>query len=289
MNSESPMGRTLLLVDDEENILRALVRLLRRDGYKILTADSGKAGLDILREHDVGVLLSDQRMPGMSGSEFLAEVRKLYPETVRMVLSGYTDLSSVTNAINHGSIYRFLSKPWEDDLLRENIKDAFQHQELASENVRLAAELKHANELLEGKNRELLRDVEEQMETLQINLRALDVTQEILEKLPVAVMGIGDDGTIAVANVKANQLLSRPSGMVGQSVSDVMPAELIKLFARDERVDHPVPTHLQLGEMSSVSAYCCRIGEASDGRGSILVLIENPKAQLHSVGGSIGR
>lgn len=118
---------TVLLVDDEPNVLRALNRLLRRDGYRILTADSAAAAFDVLAQHDVHVILSDQRMPQMCGTDFLQEVKSLYPQTVRIVLSGYTDLQTVTQAINRGAIYRFLTKPWEDDALRAHIKEAFMH------------------------------------------------------------------------------------------------------------------------------------------------------------------
>lgn len=116
---------TLLLVDDEENILRALVRLLRRDGYRVLTATNAAAAFDVLALNEVHVVLSDQRMPEMSGTEFLRRVKDMYPRTVRMVLSGFTDLASVTDAINRGSIYKFLTKPWEDDDLRDQVRQAF--------------------------------------------------------------------------------------------------------------------------------------------------------------------
>ncbi len=105
------MERALLLVDDEDNILRALVRLLHSEGYPILTANSGATALQVLANNDVHVILSDQRMPAMTGSEFLGHAKELYPDTVRMVLSGYADLAAVTDAINRGNIYKFLSKP----------------------------------------------------------------------------------------------------------------------------------------------------------------------------------
>ncbi|CAB1369335.1 putative bifunctional diguanylate cyclase/phosphodiesterase [Denitratisoma oestradiolicum] len=124
------MEPTLLLVDDEENILHALVRLLRGAGYRLLTATSGEAGLLVLDNNEVHVILSDQRMPGMSGSEFLSRVKDRHPEAVRMVLSGYSDLAAVTDAINRGNIYKFLLKPWDDDLLRANIREAFERYEL---------------------------------------------------------------------------------------------------------------------------------------------------------------
>ncbi len=121
--------RTLLLLDDEENMLRALVRLFRRDGYHVLTASSVREAFDLLASNSVQVIVSDQRMPDMSGTEFLAKVRDLYPDTVRMVLSGYTDLATITEAINRGAIYRFLTKPWNDDELRGHIQAAFRAHE----------------------------------------------------------------------------------------------------------------------------------------------------------------
>jgi diguanylate cyclase (GGDEF)-like protein/PAS domain S-box-containing protein len=124
----APVQRpTLLLVDDEPNVLRALCRVLRRDGYQILSAADANQALEVLATHPVHVVLSDQRMAAMCGTEFLSEVKSLYPDTVRLVLSGYTDLQSVTEAINRGAIYRFLTKPWEDEPLRAHIKDAFMH------------------------------------------------------------------------------------------------------------------------------------------------------------------
>ena len=139
------MTRTLLLVDDEESILRALTRVFRRDGYTLLTATSGAAGLERLAEHKVGVVISDQRMPEMTGVEFLNQVKERHPDTLRIVLSGYTELKSVTDAVNQGSVYKFLTKPWDDDLLRQHVEDAFLHYELRGENRRLTTELQRSN------------------------------------------------------------------------------------------------------------------------------------------------
>jgi diguanylate cyclase (GGDEF)-like protein/PAS domain S-box-containing protein len=116
---------TLLIVDDEPNNLLALKRLLRREGYQVLTASSGQEGLDLLALNTVQVIVSDQRMPGMCGSEFLGIVKELYPDTIRIILSGYADLSTVTDSVNRGAVFKFLTKPWEDDQLREHIRDAF--------------------------------------------------------------------------------------------------------------------------------------------------------------------
>jgi CheY-like chemotaxis protein len=120
---------TVLLVDDEPNILSALRRVLRRDGYEILTAQSGEEALEILAHQTVMVILSDQRMPNMTGTEFLSRVKILHPRTVRIILSGYADLNSITEAINKGEIYKFRTKPWDDDELRSDVREAFIHYE----------------------------------------------------------------------------------------------------------------------------------------------------------------
>ncbi|MBB3224124.1 EAL domain-containing protein [Pseudoduganella umbonata] len=118
--------RTLLLVDDEPGVLHALERAFRREGYQVLLASSGRQGLELLASNDVQVVLSDQRMPHMDGTEFLARARELYPHTVRMILSGYADLTSIQQAINRGAIYKFLSKPWDDGELRAAVREAFE-------------------------------------------------------------------------------------------------------------------------------------------------------------------
>lgn len=136
-NDQAP--RKLLLVDDEANILTSLKRMLRNEGYQVFTAGSGQEGLEILKHESIGVIISDQRMPGMNGTEFLSQVKELYPETVRIVLSGYTELETITSAINRGAIYRFLTKPWDDAQLKAHIAEAFQHYTLKNENLRLLA------------------------------------------------------------------------------------------------------------------------------------------------------
>lgn len=128
-HANASADRTLLLVDDDPGILNALCRSLRREGYRILTAGSGVHGLELLATEPVQVILSDQRMPEMTGTEFFRRVKELHPDTVRIVLSGYTELESVTRAVNEGAIYKFLYKPWEDDLLLEHIRDAFLYHE----------------------------------------------------------------------------------------------------------------------------------------------------------------
>ncbi|MGB1061605.1 MAG: response regulator, partial [Ketobacter sp.] len=112
------MERHILIVDDEPNILNTLQRLLEEEDYVVYRADCGQKGIDIIDANpQIGVVLSDQRMPNMTGTEFLKQIKLKHQNVVRMILSGYSELSTITNAINEGSIFKFLTKPWEDDLL----------------------------------------------------------------------------------------------------------------------------------------------------------------------------
>ncbi|WP_317205739.1 EAL domain-containing protein, partial [Janthinobacterium sp.] len=126
-NQAAQPSQTLLIVDDDVNVLSALHRLFRRDGYRILMAATPAEGFEMLALHRVHVIVCDQRMPIMSGTEFLSKVKEMYPETIRIILSGYTGLEAVLDSINRGAIYRFYTKPWDDSQLRDNIRLAFHH------------------------------------------------------------------------------------------------------------------------------------------------------------------
>jgi diguanylate cyclase (GGDEF)-like protein/PAS domain S-box-containing protein len=119
--------QTLLVVDDDVNVLGALHRLFKRDNYRVLTAASPAEGFELLAMHNVQVILCDQRMPVMSGTEFLSKVKEMYPDTIRIILSGYTEVGTVLESINRGAIYRFYTKPWDDGELRDNLRLAFRH------------------------------------------------------------------------------------------------------------------------------------------------------------------
>jgi EAL domain-containing protein (putative c-di-GMP-specific phosphodiesterase class I) len=216
-------SRTLLLVDDEVNILTALKRLLRRDGYQILQANSGLEGLDLLARNDVDVIVSDQRMPGMTGVEFLREAKKLRPETVRIVLSGYTELQSVTDAINEGAIYKFLTKPWEDERLREHIGNAFKHKEMVDENRRLHLEIQEANHKMAAANRRLVEVLEQQRQQIASDEANLDVMRGILEGIPLAVIGLDNRETVVFANAAAHNLFEQGVVVLGENASKLMP------------------------------------------------------------------
>jgi diguanylate cyclase (GGDEF)-like protein/PAS domain S-box-containing protein len=117
--------QTLLVVDDDANVLGALHRLFRRDNYRVLTAASPAEGFEMLALYRVQVVLCDQRMPAMNGTEFLSKVKEMYPDTIRIILSGYTGVEAVLDSINRGAVYRFYTKPWNDAELRDNVRLAF--------------------------------------------------------------------------------------------------------------------------------------------------------------------
>jgi diguanylate cyclase (GGDEF)-like protein/PAS domain S-box-containing protein len=118
---------TVLVVDDAENAVNALQRTLSLDGYHVLTANSAMEGFELLATTRVAVVISDQWMPHMNGSEFLSRVKEIHPDTVRILITGKGDLESVTDAVNKGAIFKYLTKPWDDDFLRDTVGEAFRH------------------------------------------------------------------------------------------------------------------------------------------------------------------
>jgi len=128
--AEGEGNRTVLVVDDDKQIQEVLAGLLLLEGYRVLSAGSGIEGLELLSLHEVAVVLSDFRMPGMNGAEFLGRVKELYPDTVRIMLTGYADLESITEAINLGAVFKFLNKPWRDDEVTEKVGEAFRQRAL---------------------------------------------------------------------------------------------------------------------------------------------------------------
>ncbi len=159
----------VLFVDDEINILRALQRLLRSEQVTVRTASRAGEALEILAEHPIQVVVSDQRMPDASGVDLLATVRERHPDVVRLMLTGYTEMNIAVDAINRGQVYRLITKPWNDDELRATLRQAFDHWDLKREIERL-------NELTHQQNAEL--------QDLNRNLEALveKRTQQLAEK-----------------------------------------------------------------------------------------------------------
>ncbi|MCL5962391.1 MAG: response regulator [Chloroflexi bacterium] len=173
---------TILIVDDEENILHSLRRLFRSDGYRIITALTAEEGLQLLDVNAVWLVISDNAMPGMSGIEFLKKVCDKSPTTVRIMLTGCADLLSAVEAINKGEVYRFVTKPWDPEGLKNLVKQGLDQYRLVHDNQRMRALIEEQNDLLKRWNESLQRTVDD---------RTDEVTQKKaeLEKLYVQLQG----------------------------------------------------------------------------------------------------
>lgn len=206
VKSMNDSKHSVLCVDDEENILSALKRLLRKEAYKFLMASSGAEGLEILKDNDVQLVISDQRMPGMNGTEFLARVKEEYPDIIRVILSGYTGVDAITESINKGHVYKFFVKPWNDESLRLEIKQALDQYDLMQANKRLDRKVMEQNEELKRINENLEALVKERTMDLEIQNQALELSRAMLEDLPIPIIGVGAEGMIAITNEKAQTL-----------------------------------------------------------------------------------
>lgn len=144
----------ILLVDDEENVLKALTRSLRNEPYEITCASSASQAFTYFAEKPFDLVVSDYKMPKINGIELLTRIHEDYPDTIRIILTGYADLDAAIAAINQGGVYRFLTKPWNDEDLKLTIRLALEHLRLERENRRLLKEI--------SKREEILRRLEEE-------------------------------------------------------------------------------------------------------------------------------
>nr|WP_246325415.1 HD domain-containing phosphohydrolase [Dissulfurirhabdus thermomarina] len=165
--------QTVLLVDDEENILKALNRLLRREGYRVLATTSPMEAMDLVLEHPVAVVISDQRMPEVSGTELLAAIKEAAPDVVRVMLTGYADMEAAMDAINKGEVFRFITKPWQESDLVATVRQAALQHFLVTENRRLLQVTEEQNQRLQELNARLEEKVLERTRELEDRHREL--------------------------------------------------------------------------------------------------------------------
>ncbi len=171
---------TILYVDDEEPIINSVKRLFRKEKFRLLTAYSGEEALTILEKTKVHLVISDQRMPEMSGTQFLAKVRENYPETIRIILTGYTEVDSMQQAINQGHIYKFLLKPWDGEDLKNEVRSCLERYDLIRSNF--------------------------SMQVLLEKNHSLQMTESILYQLPTPVGCIDPDLRFSIVNKRAGAL-----------------------------------------------------------------------------------
>ena len=151
---KEPTSHRILLVDDEPYVTEALKRILHKKGFDVFTAESADEALNLLAQEPVDIVVSDEKMPGLCGSEFLALVYQKYPETVRIILTGHADLEVALRAINIGQIYRFLIKPINELELEVTIRQAIQHKELLTKSSRLLTTVRQQQALLQELEKE---------------------------------------------------------------------------------------------------------------------------------------
>lgn len=184
----------ILVVDDEEAILETMMFTFE-DEYEVFTSTDARRALDLLDQHaPVAAVLTDQRMPNMSGVEFVTEVWKRHPSTVRMILTGFSDMEAIIQAINDGHVYAYVTKPWEPDQLKQLMKQAVEHHRLASENERLLESIQNANVYLEA----------------------------VMDHLDTGAIAVDSAGTIQAVNRPMREYLGLGGSLRGRSLDEVL-------------------------------------------------------------------
>ena len=173
---------TLLFVDDEANVLKALRRLFHNEPYVTYFAASGAEGLELLRLHPIDLIISDMRMPEMNGAEFLTEVVAHYPETIRILLTGYADMQSTIDAVNKGRIYNYCNKPWNDEEIKLLVRNALEQKRLREQRDQLSKIVQQQNSELKELNEHLEEKVEQRTAQLKKAIQHLDLANKNLEK-----------------------------------------------------------------------------------------------------------
>ncbi|MDY6844778.1 MAG: response regulator [Thermodesulfobacteriota bacterium] len=266
---------TVLCVDDEMNILNSLKRLLRKENYRLLVASSIEEGFKILKENTVNVVISDQRMPVMTGSEFLAEVKEQYPDIIRVMLTGYTDVNSIMESINKGHIYKFLLKPWNDQNLILEIRQTLEHFELIRSNKYLNQKILDQNQELKELNENLEEVLKKRTDELIVQRRGLEIAHAILHNLPMPILGVSAEGMVVLLNMRAESLLINDKVVyVGGNIEDYFPAPVQKSVETVMKTGvSEVVQNFQLGEIAYEISITPLLGELRD-RGVILTLKE---------------
>jgi response regulator RpfG family c-di-GMP phosphodiesterase len=247
-NPPEPKVYTILCVDDEPNILSALRRLFRGKGFQVRTAEGGKAGLALLETETVDLVISDMRMPEMDGAAFLEQVCLRWPDTMRLLLTGYADINAVIDAINRGGIYRYITKPWDDNDIVLTVRQALERQAIEQENKQLVALTKRQNEELKALNLSLEAKVEErtiELKGANERLKASFVTSIKVFSTLLEMRG----GNLAGHSRRVAELCRRIAGKIGldsKQTQEIFVAALLheigKVGFSDELLAMPVGT-----------------------------------------------
>ncbi len=227
-------GHTLLLVDDEFSILKSLKRLFRREKYTIHTAEGGQQALDLLKKMDtpVSMIISDQRMPGMNGATFLEKSIDIYPDAIRFLLTGYSDMDAVVDAVNKGKIHRYLTKPWNDQEIVMLVREYLGNLELKRENARLT-------ELTTLQNKKLAEMNKTLEETVNQRTWALKYQNKMLEKMNTGL----EESLMDIVRLLLS-LVESSSPRLGSYMKEV--AQLIRKTAKVAGMDEAQQNRLEM-------------------------------------------
>jgi CheY-like chemotaxis protein len=189
-----PARSRLLIVDDEDAILETMTYTFE-DDYEVVTASDPRRALELLDKHaPIAAVITDQRMPGMTGVEFLTRVYERHPTTTRIILTGFADMEAILRAINDGHVYAYISKPWEPDQLKQVVRRAVEHHALQVENARLLSDLRHSNALLEA----------------------------VMDRLGMGALAVDDGGVVQAVNGPARQYLGIRTDPRGRSLAEIL-------------------------------------------------------------------
>jgi len=246
---------TVLFVDDEPNTLSALRRLFYASGYRVLTAQGGIEALETLDRESVTVVVSDMRMPEMNGAQFLERVESRWPDTVRVLLTGYADIDGTIDAINKGRIYRYISKPWNDKEVRLTVDQALEDKRLERERLRLETLTRQQNDQLKELNAGLLQ----QQEALE---SAAQRMQAILQNAADAIITVDAAGKIESFNASAEQIFGyAATEVVGRALDLLLPENVLDTYYADNQPDKAMDS----GPKTAVKTRTDAFGRRQDG------------------------
>lgn len=221
------MLRSILFVDDEQNVLSSVKRMFFDEEYELHFALSGQEGLSILAKHPACVIVSDMQMPVMNGVEFLERSQKICPDAIRIVLSGHADLRTIMEVINKGSIWRYIAKPWDDNDVKIAIRNALELYDRNIERKKLLEELSEKNELLETMNEQLELKIQERTQQIEAQNRMLNMILEwnnlgsILNESCKIIKTTLQNDAVYISSAFCDDIFSSREGPIPGAVTDL--------------------------------------------------------------------
>ncbi len=269
---ERQTHRTLLLAGGNEETTALVKRCLDHEGHTLLAAHDAAQGCELLAKHRVDAIIAAERLQDMDGFEFLARVKTLHPDTVRLLLteSSPSQDININIAIGDDIIYKILARPW--DTLSVDISEAFRHRDIVTENRQLQSKVTTANHELAQLNEQLKKLLAAKEVQVQRNAAVLDTAQEILQNLPLAVIGIDNDNMIAFANAAADALFAARAPLLAADAREILPEAFCTTLRQTEDISASIDLD---GRRYQLHLY--PMGTQSHSSGKLVVLLpENP-------------